>query len=91
MGINILLKNKKSRYNSKIILDKCYVCKDNEAVETHHIRFQRDADENGYIEHFHKNKKFNLLCVCEECHDKIHNNEIIINEAFLTSEGIRYT
>lgn len=91
MGINILLKNKKSRYNSKIILDKCNVCKDNEAVETHHIRFQRDADENGYIEHFHKNKKFNLLCVCEECHNKIHNNEIIINEAFLTSEGIRYT
>ena len=45
------------KYNSKVIMDKCKICNKNNATETHHIRFQRDADENGFIDHFHKNKK----------------------------------
>ena len=90
LGINILLKNKKSKYNSKLIIDKCNICKSKDATETHHIRFQRDADENGFIEHFHKNKKFNLVGLCESCHNRIHNGELEINEAILTSNGIVY-
>ena len=91
LGTNILLKNKKSKYNSKVIMDKCKICKINDATETHHIRFQRDADDNGFIGHFHKNKKFNLICLCDECHDNIHNGNLEINEAILTSNGIRYS
>ena len=90
LGKEVLLKNKKSKYNSKVIMDKCHICKKNDATETHHIRFQRDADENGFIEHFHKNKKFNLIGLCEECHDKVHNGEFEINEAMLSSNGIVY-
>ena len=90
LGKEVLLKNKKSKYNSKLIMDKCNICKSNDATETHHIRFQRDADENGFIDHFHKNKKFNLIGLCEDCHDKIHNGEIEINEAMLSSNGIVY-
>jgi len=90
LGTDTLLKNKKSKYNSKLIMDKCKICNIKQATETHHIRFQRDADENGFIDHFHKNKKFNLICICEECHNNIHNGNIEINEAILTSNGILY-
>ena len=91
LGKEFLLKNKKSKYNSKLIIDKCNICKKADATETHHIRFQRDADENGFIDHFHKNKKFNLIGLCENCHDRIHNGELKINEAMLSSNGIIYS
>ena len=36
-GINKdIVKNRKSRYNSNVIVDKCKIC-DNAAEETHHI------------------------------------------------------
>ena len=91
MGTDILLRDKKSKYNSKVIMDKCKICNVKNATETHHIKFQRDADENGFIEHFHKNKKFNLICLCEDCHNKIHNGDLEIFEAILTSNGISYS
>ena len=72
-------------------MDKCRICNINDATETHHIRFQRDADDNGFIDHFHKNKKFNLIALCEGCHDRIHNGELEISEAILTSNGIMYS
>jgi DNA mismatch repair protein MutS len=75
-----ILKYKKSRYNSDLIIDKCEICHENDATETHHIRFQKEADEDGFIEHFNKNNKFNLLPLCEKCHNKIHNNQIQIGE-----------
>ena len=71
-------------------MDKCNICKINNAIETHHIRFQRDADENGFIEHFHKNKKFNLVGLCNKCHNQVHNGDLEINEAVMTSNGITY-
>ena len=75
IGRNLnILENKRSRYNSKIIIDSCSICGENKDLHTHHIREQNEADENGMIEHFHKNKKFNLLVVCEKCHQKIHNS-----------------
>jgi DNA mismatch repair protein MutS len=90
LGTNILLKNKKSKYNSKLIIDKCNICKKENATETHHIRFQKDADENGFIEHFHKNKKFNLIGLCDNCHNNVHNGNLVINQAILSSNGIIY-
>jgi DNA mismatch repair protein MutS len=69
-----ILENKRSRYNTKVIVDSCVMCGSNKHLHTHHIREQNEADEQGMIEHFHKNKKFNLLVVCEGCHQKIHNH-----------------
>ena len=69
-----ILDNKRSRYNSKVIVDSCSMCGVKDNLHTHHIREQNEADENGMIENFHKNKKFNLLVVCEKCHQKIHNH-----------------
>ena len=36
---------------------------------------EEDADENGFIGGFHKNHIANLLCVCDACHDKLHNSK----------------
>ena len=69
-----ILDNKRSRYNTKVIMDSCSMCGERENLHTHHIREQHDANEDGMIGHFHKNKKFNLMVVCEKCHQKIHNN-----------------
>lgn len=65
---------KKSRYNSKIFVDQCQMCGSKKNLQTHHIHEQQDADKHGMIEHFHKNIKFNLLVVCEECHQSIHHH-----------------
>ena len=37
-------------------------------------------------------KKFNLIGLCEECHDKLHNGELDIDltEAKLTTNGITH-
>lgn len=68
-----ILSNKKSRYNKKKILDNCQICNSQNNLETHHIEFQSNADEKGFIKNkqFHKNEIFNLVCLCKSCHDKI--------------------
>ena len=90
LGIEKLVKFKKSKYNANLIVDTCNICKSEDAIETHHIHFQKDADDNGFIEHYHKNKKFNLVGLCEKCHDRIHNGELEIGQATMTSNGIMY-
>ena len=42
------------------------------ADEIHHKLQQKDADKNGFIGTIHKNHISNLMSICEECHDKIH-------------------
>lgn len=73
IGDNIL-NTKKSRYNSKVFMDSCSMCGKKSDLHTHHIREQNEANKNGMIENFHKNSKFNLLVVCEDCHHSIHSN-----------------
>lgn len=74
-----ILNTKKSRYNSKLYVDSCSVCgltvsgDTQKPLETHHIVEQANADQNDYINHFHKNSKFNLMVLCDGCHLKIHN------------------
>jgi hypothetical protein len=39
----------------------------------HHLQHQRQAEKNNYIaSHFHKNHPANLLNICFDCHQKIH-------------------
>ena len=68
------LSHKKSTYNAKKIRGKCEMCKVQLSTEVHHIEHQKNADENGFIESFHKNHPANLLSLCEECHLKIHSD-----------------
>jgi DNA mismatch repair protein MutS len=83
-----LVASTKSRYNAKIFMDTCSLCGSSPS-ETHHVAPQAGADENGFIDHFHKNSAFNLIAVCERCHDMIHAGKIHVNGFISTSEGIR--
>jgi len=69
---DLILKNKRSRYNTNVIVDHCEKCGSEENLHTHHIHEQHTANEKGMIEHFHKNKEHNLMILCEECHKKEH-------------------
>lgn len=82
-----LIKNKKSNYNKKKRIDKCEICQ-GIAVETHHIKYQEDADENGFIGSSHKNATHNLASLCKECHNKEHGGIIKINGYKQSSCGV---
>ena len=89
---NNIISTKKSKYNPKIYMDKCDICKSTKNLETHHIKFQKNCDEVGFIlekkmEHIHKNHISNLVVLCEKCHDKIHDNLIIIEGYKETTNG----
>ena len=77
-----------NKYNRNVYKDKCNICNE-KAVEIHHINQQKFADEDGYINgKFHKNEKFNLVCLCERCHDQVHNGKIEVKGYIQTSNGI---
>ena len=84
---NTIISTKNSNYNSGIYMDICEVCKINKAKETHHINYQINADDNGKFSNFNKNNTHNLVCICEECHQKEHQGEIGIIGYKQTSEG----
>ena len=81
-----IVEYKPSRYNSKVLVDKCEVCGDS-TDEIHHIKEQHKADKNGMIDNHHKNVKNNLMNVCNVCHDKIHRKEIVVEGYKQTSKG----
>jgi DNA mismatch repair protein MutS len=85
---NKILSYKSSRYNSKLYKDVCAVCRKNSSTETHHIIEQHKANENGFIGHVHKNRLFNLVGLCEKCHIKVHQGQLVIYGYHQTSNGI---
>ena len=87
MKQNTSLGLKKSRYNSNKLRDKCELC-GRDATEVHHMQPQCDADANGFISHFSKNHKANLMNICRVCHDKL-TRQNIKHKRTKTSEGTR--
>lgn len=89
---NDIFSIKKSRYNKDVFVkNKCTICSNNNKntnFHIHHILPQELADKNGNIGLIHKNDKFNLVCLCQECHHKVHNNLIIIYGYIMTINGI---
>ena len=81
-------KYKKTRYNAKKIKGKCEIC-NKEAKDIHHLQFQEDANEEGFIQHIHKNHPANLMSICKECHDHITKNRIRYRRT-KTSDGIKF-
>lgn len=77
---------KVSNYNAEMILDECKICQ-KPAKETHHIKEQQSSDDNGIIEHYHKNSKHNLVQLCKSCHDSITYGNLVITGYKSTSEG----
>jgi DNA mismatch repair protein MutS len=87
-NIESLTRKKRSRYNKDKLVTKCYFC-NNIAEEEHHINAQRFANENGIIEHFHKNTKANLIDLCHDCHVKVESGKIKIKGYKQTGNGIK--
>lgn len=91
---NKVLSTKKSKYNSKKLIDSCEICnyfpnKNTDLpLDIHHILFQCDADLHGKIDTIHKNDLHNLVCLCKSCHQNTHNGNIIINGYVTTNKGI---
>jgi DNA mismatch repair protein MutS len=85
LGINNeIVSTKKSKYNSTIYIDNCGICGSFDNLEVHHLLFQKDANNNGFIDDkvvesgnngIHKNKAYNLIPICQNCHDDIHNGK----------------
>ena len=85
-----ILKDKVSKYNSEVYVDKCAVCKDIDAEDVHHINFQCNANENKIIDgYIQKDVKSNLVPLCKSCHIRVHNSDLTINGWIQTGEGIQ--
>ena len=85
-----ILPNKVSTYSKDVFMDLCRICNEN-CTEVHHITEQKFADYKGFLndEHIHKNRRSNLVTLCEDCHNKVHSNIITIKGYEQTSEGIK--
>jgi DNA mismatch repair protein MutS len=86
---------KGSKYNSEKLIGMCEVCNTTIACDVHHINQQCDANHNDLIDSneygiFNKNKLWNLVALCKECHISIHNvpSKLEITGYTNTSMGI---
>ena len=75
-------------------ISECEICGDkNVPLESHHINFQKDCDENKRVKnkkHVEKDSKANLAVICEKCHNKIHREGgNIEHKKVRTSKGIK--
>jgi len=85
-----ITRNKLSKYNTKVIVDECNICKSKDNIEVHHIRFQKDANQHGLIKDtFHKNTQHNLIPLCEKCHNDVHHDKLCIHGYIQTSKGVQ--
>jgi DNA mismatch repair protein MutS len=82
-----ILDRNTSSYNSNKIKGLCELCKTEEAIDTHHLLHQQNADINGRIENNHKNHKANLMSLCKKCHDSIHSGDNIEYKRKKTTDG----
>ena len=88
MGISEYVVNSKGNpYNSKLVVNNCTICK-KDTEEIHHIEEQHLANDDGMINHYHKNKLFNLVQLCHDCHQNVHNGNLVIEGYVQTTEGI---
>jgi DNA mismatch repair protein MutS len=86
--IKKLRKQKKSKYHKALYLSKCALC-DESVEDVHHIVQQKEANEQGYIDHFHKNHKYNLIPLCKTHHKMVHEGKINISGFVMTTEGLK--
>lgn len=83
-----VLDMKTSHFNSKKIRGMCEKCGVKKSTETHHLHEQKYANEKGFISTIHKNMAGNLLSICSECHDYLHENNIQL-QRIKTSDGYK--
>jgi len=85
--LELLVKKKKSKYNKELYVTKCIIC-GAVAEDVHHISHQSLADKAGFIGHFHKDNRHNLVPLCKEHHKQIHDGKLHVNGFIMTSKGL---
>ena len=85
--LELLVKKKTSKYNKELYVTKCIIC-GAMAEDVHHINHKSLADAKGFIDHFHKDSKHNLVPLCKEHHKAIHEGKIRVDGFVMTSNGL---
>ena len=85
--LELLVKKKTSKYNKDLYVTKCVIC-GAVAEDVHHIRNKSLANQAGFIGHFHKDNKHNLIPLCKEHHNQIHEGKIKVDGFVMTSNGL---
>ncbi|MDT8337801.1 MAG: DNA mismatch repair protein [Sulfurimonas sp.] len=85
--LELLVKKKTSKYNKELYITKCILC-GSMAEDVHHINHKSSADAKGFIDHFHKDSKHNLIPLCKEHHKAIHEGKIKVEGFVMTSNGL---
>ncbi len=85
--LELLVKKKKSKYNKDLYVTKCVIC-GAVAEDVHHISQRSLADKAGFIGHFHENHKHNLVPLCKEHHNQIHDGKLKVDGFMMTSNGL---
>jgi DNA mismatch repair protein MutS len=85
--LELLVKKKTSKYNKDLYVTKCVIC-GAIAEDVHHINHKSLADSAGFIGHFHKDAKHNLVPLCKDHHKEIHDGKIRVDGFVMTSNGL---
>ncbi|MCX6051271.1 MAG: DNA mismatch repair protein [Campylobacterales bacterium] len=85
--LELLVKKKTSKYNKELYVTKCIIC-GAVAKDVHHISQRSLADKAGFIGHFHQNNKHNLIPLCKDHHNQIHDGKIKVDGFVMTSNGL---
>jgi DNA mismatch repair protein MutS len=64
-----------SVYNRDVIVQQCEICGSTQSLESHHIVFQKEFENNGGAG---RDREGNLVVLCESCHDQLHGEKIEI-------------
>ena len=83
-----IINKKHSNYNSELIISSCEICK-KPTEEVHHINEQQFADKYGIIGNINKNNMSNLVQLCHECHNSVHNGNLHIHGYISTTDGVK--
>ncbi len=80
-----------SNWNTSIIRKECEICLSQitSDLEVHHIQQRSTSNNNILPDGTHMNSKQNLIVICQKCHDKIHNDEILLGQLQMTSNGLQ--
>jgi DNA mismatch repair protein MutS len=85
--LELLVKKKKSKYNKDLYVTKCIIC-GAVAEDVHHISQRSLADSAGFIGHFHQDHRHNLVPLCKEHHNQIHEGKMRVDGFVMTSKGL---
>jgi DNA mismatch repair protein MutS len=83
-----VVSERSSRYNANVFMKPCQVC-NSQGSDVHHIKEQAMADSRGYVGNVHKNDSSNLVVLCKECHDKVHQSKTLQITGYIQTDNGR--